>query len=468
MKQNFLIFALLLLLLVCLGGCASGETADVPGATLGRTVVVDDNGVVFWGYGSYLCSGLAGDPEEMTVNDIAIKAQTTSDIRSLAIYNGYLFLDNEGEGIFRYNMADMEAGSVTPELVTEKDPNDGFEIWEDQVYFEYGGNLYQVPVTGGEPTAILRNMYTYSVTADGIYFTQKEGGIYRLSFDGALQERLVETGEKCHFVLSGDVIFYRCEENDQIYEYAMKDGSVSVVNKMQPLSDSSCLWATEQFLLYRSDDDAYEYNRTSGEEKRLYEGKILPDKEEGFWVDGVLYSYDQYRAAMYLIDPEQGVAILDMEQAVEPLLTQAASSATQTKTDASSGGYDITAGMYKKAESESWYTLCSDYIAMRLPNAQWDWEKTSNEAVCIYYTPARNAGYGGDLVTIKAYDLGDTSYQDLPAWAWAGADSQKTYIAIFPTDLRYDPSSSAQKQEYTELLEYVKAIGGQNSPFQLA
>lgn len=60
MKQNFLIFALLLLLLVCLGGCASGETADVPGATLGRTVVVDDNGVVFWGYGSYLCSGLAG------------------------------------------------------------------------------------------------------------------------------------------------------------------------------------------------------------------------------------------------------------------------------------------------------------------------------------------------------------------------------------------------------------------------
>lgn len=125
-------------------------------------------------------------------------------------------------------------------------------------------------------------MYTYSVTADGIYFTQKEGGIYRLSFDGALQERLVETGEKCHFVLSGDVIFYRCEENDQIYEYAMKDGSVSVVNKMQPLSDSSCLWATEQFLLYRSDDDAYEYNRTSGEEKDSTRERSCPIRKRAF------------------------------------------------------------------------------------------------------------------------------------------------------------------------------------------
>ena len=101
--------------------------------------------------------------------------------------------------------------------------------------------------------------------------------------------------------------------------------------------------------------------------------------------------------------------------------------------------------------------LETDHFSVQFPAyIDWDYKIVSNTALEIYYKPAKESGVGGTVVTIMAFDWGDNSYEDFPDWSLAGSGSTKKYIAVFPTDVRYDPYDQTQVKEYQELMEIAE------------
>ncbi|MDO4345033.1 MAG: hypothetical protein Q4C50_09550 [Eubacteriales bacterium] len=120
--------------------------------------------------------------------------------------------------------------------------------------------------------------------------------------------------------------------------------------------------------------------------------------------------------------------------------------------------FDISSGIKTRASEGSAY-LETDHFTIYFPgDISWDYESVDNNTLIIYYTPAKDAGFGGRVVTIKAYDWADNSYEDIPEYSIAGLDSEKKYVAIFPTDLQYDPSDSTQEAEYGRMLKVAKRM----------
>lgn len=467
MKKYITILAALLAAAL-LGGCTTAQEETTAAATLGRVLVVDDSGVVFWGSGPYLCSGLLD--ENGHIYDVVIESQSRTDLLTVAAYGSYLYLASE-DGLYRYLMADMTSGSVTPELITTHELDDGFEIFEDVVYYCYGSTLYSVPVTGGDPQKVAKDVDCFTVTADGIYYAASDGGLYLTAPDGSSQQRLTETEDDCTFCLAGNTIFYRCEKNDQIFQYSLKDGSVSVVNKRSPLSDYCDLWATEDVLLYETSGyDTYTYTLSTGEERMVTDEFCFPDKEEGFLYGTMLYAYDPDDFDLYEYDLAAGtLTITNIEETLQASI-QAHSGSQSSASAGIPSGYDILSNVQRQNGTNNLAWLGSDYFLLSVPSSlSWHWEQIDSCAFSLYYTPAQEAGYGGHLVTIRAYPLGDTSFQDAPSWALAGQTDTLQYVAFFPTDVQFDPDDTVQASEYCALLSYLQKIetkaGTCESPF---
>lgn len=113
--------------------------------------------------------------------------------------------------------------------------------------------------------------------------------------------------------------------------------------------------------------------------------------------------------------------------------------------------YNIASGIKTRA-SEGASFLETDYFSLYLPgDISWDYDVVDNTTIRISYAPAKEAGYGGHVVTIKAYDWADNAYEDLPSWSVAGLSNEKKFVAIYPTDVQFDPADSVQAEEYRRL-----------------
>lgn len=120
--------------------------------------------------------------------------------------------------------------------------------------------------------------------------------------------------------------------------------------------------------------------------------------------------------------------------------------------------YNIASGIRTHA-SEGMAWLETDYFSMYLPgDIEWEYEVVDNETIRISYTPAKEDGYGGHVVTIKAYDWSDNGYADLPSWSVAGLSNEKKFIAIYPTDVQFNPEDAGQAAEYRRLLEVAERM----------
>ena len=141
--------------------------------------------------------------------------------------------------------------------------------------------------------------------------------------------------------------------------------------------------------------------------------------------------------------------------------------ATETTTEATDD-YDIMAN----SQLVDGMLYGNDFLLIMPDNDSWGYEQTSKTTVEIYLKSAREAGYGGNLVTIMAFDPEDTSYENFPDYSVAGHGQNcgKTFVALFPTDVQFDPQDSEQEAAYQDLYTYVKKIGegAVNSPFQTA
>lgn len=450
-----------------LGACSSQPQEDPASQViLGRSIFLDESGVVFWGYGPYICTGLVD--EEGHIYDPVIEGQTTSDIYGLAVYNKDLYLASD-DGLFRYDLEIFqEGGTMSPQMLTEDSIDDGFELWEETIYYRYGTTLYSIPISGGEETKVATDVDTFTITSDGIYYASDEGGIYRLSFDGSLQERLTETDKDCQFCLVEDTIFYRCNGSDQICQFSLTDGSTTVVNKPRPLSDYSYVWANDTYLVYEdSHYETFSFLRDGSGETSLQKNGVLADKAEGVFAGDILYTCNPYSGLLRTFHLATGeVADLETEDVVKAAL-QAQAETTSGASTAVPADFDILSGLQVQEGSDGMSWINSDHISMAIPS-QYPTQLQQYDARSfgILYTPAWADGFGGQLITIQVYPTGDNSYTEAPSYALIGEADGLQYVAFFPTDVQFDPDDPTQAQEYRALLDYLNKIGTPAVPFQ--
>lgn len=142
------------------------------------------------------------------------------------------------------------------------------------------------------------------------------------------------------------------------------------------------------------------------------------------------------------------------------------SSVSSESSDKSSSenNYNIAEGLDLHA-SEGFAIMDTAHFELYIPNSgDWGYEVINNDAILFYYKSAKESGNGGTLVTIKAYDLNDNSYQEIPHYSVAGIGKTKKYIAIYPTDVQYD---SSQQADYQKLFDYFLRMdsNNENNPF---
>lgn len=146
--------------------------------------------------------------------------------------------------------------------------------------------------------------------------------------------------------------------------------------------------------------------------------------------------------------------------------------ATEETTTEAADDYDIMKGSKLEANGSELLLYGNDFLLIMPNNDDWGYEQTSPTSVTIYDKDSREDGFGGNLVTIMAFDPSDKSYEDFPDYAVAGTGQNvnKTFIALFPSDAQFDPNDAEDEAEYMELFNHVKKIGegAANSPFQTA
>ena len=152
--------------------------------------------------------------------------------------------------------------------------------------------------------------------------------------------------------------------------------------------------------------------------------------------------------------------------------TSGGSSASGNAPDAGSSDYNVSKGFTKKASSDGSieYLYFNDFMITMPNNDKWSFEMNGN-SVSFYLFSAQQEGNGGRLVTVKAYDIDDNSYEQLPVpyqVAGVGKNVNKRFIAIYPSDVQYNPGDATQAADYKDLYDYLKKIGegAVNSPLQ--
>ena len=140
---------------------------------------------------------------------------------------------------------------------------------------------------------------------------------------------------------------------------------------------------------------------------------------------------------------------------------EAANGNSSGGTDASSP-YDVSKGFETVAPGDGIaYLYFNDFMLVMPDNDKYSFDM-EGDSVTFYLFSAQQEGDGGKLVTIKAYDIDDNSYEELPMEfhvAGVGQNVNKRFVAIYPSDLQYNPQDSQQAADYRDLYDHLHKIG---------
>lgn len=478
-KKLLSLFVILTLTLLMLVGCGQSTEENLAenNITSGRVIVYDagESSVVYYGYHNYLCTALFEDGK---VTEHVLEAQMTGDIYGLAISDGYLYM-NASDGLFRYSLETLAGkGDASPEVLLKDSlsPFDAFQIFDGRLYYKYGIVLYSMPVEGGNKMELSQDAGDFAVTDEAVYYvTSTDKTLHRVNFDGS-EDTLLE-GVYCDskLIKNGDALYFRDRTDAEGYSLAKSE--IIEIDAEENLSEYGEVWSAGDSIIYQTDKYILKTrNLNNGSEKQFEINHNYPDKAYGTvmgkYVIGVSNSYSN----MNVFDAENAeMTEYNLDDELKSYLDELGVSQSTDNTQNSGGGsagFDILNGEFTSESTDgSQVFLYGNDFMLAMPNSDaWAYEKTASDCLNIYYVDARNAGFGGNLVTIKAYDMNDDSYLNLPSYAVAGIgrNVNKRFIAIFPSDVQYDPGDSIMADKYQLYYSHVKMIkeGDPDSPFR--
>ena len=479
-KLTVLILALMLTSATLLAGCGGGSKVDY--STLqqdvvkGSNVFVTDSDVVFFGYDNLLCTALFKDG---TVYDYVVEAGFTGEVFALAVYDNALYV-TASDGIFKYDL-EMFSGSGTASPVVLWDKHlsryNPFQIYDGKMFFLYGTTLCYIPLDGGDETSLAMEVGDFEVTSNGVYYSKKDGSLHLAAIDGSEDKAVGEVAPAAYLTLDGGDIYYR--DNFEIFDYSLDSGEVSGVETADSTGEYCYPWVKDGTILYQGVNSHIHLIKdgTDTEHELLvgypfkYSGMIYKD-----WLVCQSADYDK----LTVIDLNEGsFNEYDMSDELASYLSQLSGGSGSTGQNGGTAGggsladYNIMDGFMKNASADGSvaYMYFNDFLLTMPNNDKWSMEETK-DSVTIYLWAAQQEGYGGRLVTIRAYDLNDNSYEQLPSYhvAGVGKNAGVRFIAEYPTDVQWNHEDAAQEADYRDLQAYLEKIGegAVNSPLQTA
>ena len=456
----------LVMMLMVLTGCQQDlESEPIADNTVrGRSVYVHDSGIAFFGYNNLICTAKC---QEGALSEFTIEGGLTGDIYALAVYKNALYI-SASDGIFKYDLDMFTSGqsSAKPTVLWDKHLSEfnHFEILDDKLFFVYGTTLCYIPTEGGAKTEVATEVVDFEVADKGIYYTKKDGSLHITDLKN--DTSLAELGGGFEFQVFRDKLFY--VDNGQVKAYSASKGDIEDYKTEQMVNEyEGCVWVYNGNILYRTEDFDVRLV-TADEEKSLGDDVRYPGKVNGFMKDNYLLRAARNTIKVY--DLMNGsTREYDLDTEMKSMLSQL--SQPDEKTSQQNADYNILNNMDVKKDGDITYIYGNGFL-LTMPTGYEDWEIAQNEgdAFSIIYTPGKNAGYGGHLVTIKAYEPGDTSYEQLPSYHVAGRNADKVFIAIYPTDVQWDMNNKSQGERFRDISDYLQKIGegAVNSPFQTA
>ena len=431
----------------------AAEKSDYTEGVVQGSALFQKNGVIFWGHDQQLCSALIG--EDGLPYDFISEGSMGADIYYVAVYDGALYLATD-IGLIRLltDQAKEEQGYGVV-LGNNRLSIEGFQIYEDYIYYTYGYSLYRIPIDPGEREELEEDITRMQVTSKGIYCLNKDGELLLVSLDGTERKTLSKLDSQGDIGVFGDKAYITTgEAEDYIYVYDLEQEELEKLE----LEEDSCpycpVWVYEGKLYYNSEDyELYCIDLSTGKEEQLPTDFDLPDYEDGFILEG--FGYYKLSDSIFWAELEGDKS---GKQDIDRVLN---------KTAAASGEYDIARNIgvgYDKTEF-----LYSDYFVLNMPDfpSDWDYEVLSKTAFQIVHYPSRDAGYGGNVVSIMAYDKDDDSYNILPHYTVAGESKDKIYIACFPTDVQFSPETEKGWRQLSEFFQQID-VNDPDNPFSCA
>lgn len=444
----------------------SAETKDYKEGVIDASELFIKNDVVFWGYKQQLCSALLDDNYDMY--DFVSEGTLNGEIYSIAVDGSQMYMSTEnGIVCLPLEESDQEQSELSV-IDDHKLSTSAFQMYDGNIYFTCGRNLYSVPAKGGDEKTLEENIEEFQVTVDGVYCLNTKGDLLRISLDGTERKTLCELDSEGELIIWKDKAYITTgEAKDYIYVYELEENTYEKLHFEEDLSPYAPVWVTEGSIYYESERyEIFRYDLESGTESQSNARYSLSDYDSGYLENDVLYYV--FADNLYWMHLDSGESFKrGKREVLDNNFGSNKASSTAASGNQADGAYNIAEniGVFN---SEGQARLESKYFTLYLPaDGDWIYKVIDNTTVGIYYEPAYESGIGGHLVTIKAFDWGDNSYEDFPNYTVAGVSENKKYIAIFPTDVQYD---SSQEAGYRKIYEHVKRIdnnkeGATDNPF---
>ena len=463
------------------GGSNEDYSAISDDTVMGRSVYVHDSNIAFFGYDNLLCSAKF---QEGSLSEFVIEGGFTGNIYTLAVYGNDLYV-SASDGLFKYDLDMFTSGqsSAKPVVLWKERLSEfnHFQIFDDKIFFVYGTSLCYIPTEGGEKVDLTTETGDFEVTSNGIYYTKKDGSLHLLSLDFKDDTSLADLAPAAVIQQAGGKLYYI--EGDDLKAYSIGADKVEEIDLDEDINEyEDCIWTNGTNVLYLDEDGDVRLHSADGE-KDLGSDVRFPGKSFGFrFGDYMLrsmsrtiriYSLADGTIRDYDLSQEMAAALSQVESKMQGGSYDTDGNSGQSSTGGNQDQYDILAGSQIKKEDTIVYLYGNDFLlTMPLGYEDWDFEQDTPDSFSVVYIPGKNAGCGGNLVTIKAYDPDDTSYEKIPSYhiAGRGRNTNKVFVAIYPTDVQWDVNNASQEARYKDLLEYLQKIGegAVNSPFQTA
>lgn len=437
------------------------------------------NNVLFFPYENHLCSALI--EEDGSVIEIISEGTFSEKLLGLNVYGTDLYLSLQS-GFYKMDLKTMEQ---PVQISTESNYGD-IIISDDYLYFLHNSCVSRIPLEGGTAETLTPEAKDYAITNQAIYYTTGNGKLYRGALDGSSSEKLGDIPDNARLHLVKDQLFI---VGDEVLQYDLSKKELSGIPLSYDIDPEWAALVTENELLYCcTDGPTIRYDFKTQKETDI--GYVyIPDK----WY---LQTYNGFAYMYWGSDKLKALDLTSFED-TEYYVTEALDAAggenqsggqneaggenqsggqneagsreeaTQGQ-DTSQDGYRIDANLYAKTSEGTVAFMATDYFCLYFnyndfSNGLWEWETVDDTTISFYYAPARAAGYGGLVFSLRAYDWGDNGYADWPHYAMAGLTNAKKYVVTFPTDVQYDSNDAGQTEEYQRLFQYAERIDENNS-----
>lgn len=411
-------------------------------------------------------------------------------IRGIAAYDGVLYLLSI-EGIYRM---DPDETADEAELLVDEGASDDLWVTSEGLLYLGDGTLSRASLTGSDETVLKEGVKDFVVAGGKVYMLGEDGAFARCDLDGS-DETVLDAARDRHdesmLVADGDDVYLVSSD-----VLVCRDGAEGAeeVGLSQEVGAPDRTVAHEGTIFYESASETCYRHADGGESDEELERAYFRGKPYARIQDGILY-YTISGEDITVVDldeiGEREEYVVEDEVAATSKVEIAASESTKDASDGSEeidyerlktgspkaipeSDYDIGAGL-EMHQSGGQGVVTTDHFTLTLDGDQvsqglWQVEQIDSTTIKFVYAPARQAGFDGTVFTLKAYDWGDNGYADIPATQMAGQSGDKKYVVIFPTDVRYDPSSTVQAEQYGQLRAWAEGIDMNanhvNNPFR--